>query len=133
MKYNYHKHHNIFAAGLPVVWLILNFLFFSFDTQSHGFWIITLVVIVVELSYVLSPPVYRKIFDGWTFVTRKIGQFNSYLILGIVFYLLFTPISLFFKLFGKDLLNEKIDKTASTYWHPRPKHKKTMEEYKKLF
>ena len=47
--------------------------------------------------------------------------------IGIVFFLIVTPIGLFMKLIGKDLLNKKYDKKKSTYWIIRDKSNSSMK------
>ncbi len=133
MGKRYTKPQHIFALGLPLVWVVLNLLFFKFRPDTAGFRILTAAVLLVDIFYLLLPAVYRRIFAGWTWVTRKIGKFNTLLLLGIVFYLLFTPLSLLFKLLGKDLLQEKTDPSAASYWLKRPDKDKSIEDYKKLF
>jgi hypothetical protein len=41
------------------------------------------------------------------------------IIMGLMFYLTIMPIGLIMRISGKDILNLKIDKTASTYWITR--------------
>ncbi|MGH6610354.1 MAG: SxtJ family membrane protein [Burkholderiaceae bacterium] len=43
----------------------------------------------------------------------------SPLVLGIMFFLVVTPIGLVMRLFGKDLLRLRFEKAASTYWIDR--------------
>lgn len=52
----------------------------------------------------------------WMSLGVLIGWFVTRLILIILFYLIITPIGLLAKLFGKDFLNRKFDKTAGSYW-----------------
>lgn len=53
-------------------------------------------------------------------------------VLAVLFYLVVTPISLVAKWFGKDLLDERIDKTATTYWKKRPA-RPPRSQYERLF
>jgi len=39
--------------------------------------------------------------------------------MGVVFFLVVTPIGLIMKIMGKDLLNKKYDKKKRTYWIKR--------------
>ena len=55
----------------------------------------------------------------WVKFGEVIGGVISKVIMMILFYVMFTPISFVLKLLGKDLLNKKIDKNASTYWVTR--------------
>ena len=44
------------------------------------------------------------------------GKIVSPIIMGIIFFLVVTPIGLLMRLFGKDVLNLKLNKKESTYW-----------------
>jgi hypothetical protein len=50
----------------------------------------------------------------------------------IVFYLIFTPIGILLKLFGKDPLNQSIDKKASSYWIKRKQAAFSKESYERM-
>ena len=55
-----------------------------------------------------------------------LGVFISPIIMGIIFFLVVTPIGLIMRFFGKDLLNLKKNKTQS-YWLAREKIKSSMK------
>ena len=48
-----------------------------------------------------------------------LGAIVSPVVLGVVFFLVVTPIGLIMKIMGKDLLNKKYDKKKKTYWIKR--------------
>ncbi len=64
---------------------------------------------------------------------HAMGWFNTRLILIILFYLLFTPIGLLMRLFGKDFLKRKIEKEAASYWIPRKKEPFDPKRYERQF
>ena len=45
-----------------------------------------------------------------------LGKIVSPIIMGIIFFLVVTPIGLLMRLFGKDVLHLKLKKKKSTYW-----------------
>ena len=45
-----------------------------------------------------------------------LGYLISPIIMAIIFFFVVTPIGLFMKLIGKDLLNKKYNKKDKTYW-----------------
>jgi hypothetical protein len=51
----------------------------------------------------------------------------SFLILSGLYYLLLTPVSLVFRLLGRDALRRQFDPQADSYWipHEMPKDKKS--------
>ena len=48
-----------------------------------------------------------------------LGAIVSPIVMGVVFFLVVTPIGLIMKIMGKDLLNKKYDKKKKTYWIKR--------------
>ena len=57
----------------------------------------------------------------------------TYLLLFVAFYLVFTPIGFFARIFKRDFLHEKIDKGCSSYWIPKAHKVKKPEEYERQF
>ena len=56
-----------------------------------------------------------------------LGAIIAPIIMGVIFFLVVTPIGLFMRLTGKDLLNRKYDKKNKTYWIKRDKSINTMK------
>jgi NADH:ubiquinone oxidoreductase subunit 6 (subunit J) len=73
--------------------------------------------------YFAVPPIRRPIYLGWIYVTFPIGFVLSHVILGIVFYLVFTPLGLVMRLFGYDPLRRKFDRAAGSYWVAHDPHR----------
>jgi multisubunit Na+/H+ antiporter MnhG subunit len=74
-------------------------------------------------------PVYK----GWMWLARVLAWINTRIILTLFFYAVMTPVSLLMKLFGRDALNLKFDRSRETYWHPRAEIKPAKERYQRLF
>ena len=53
--------------------------------------------------------------------------------LTLLYFLVITPIGLVMRLFGKDVLNEKLQHDADTYWIKREKQDVDPEQYQKLY
>ena len=83
-------------------------------------WVLAAVLWAWALLFPASlAPVYR----GWLAFGHVLGWINIRIILGIMFYLMFLPVGLVLRLFGKDPMARKIDKSLDTYrvTHVRPK------------
>ena len=50
-----------------------------------------------------------------------LGNVVSPIVMGLIFFLVVTPIGLFMKIIGKDFLNLKYDNKKKTYWIKRDK------------
>lgn len=66
------------------------------------------------------PILLRPVYKVWMSFAVVIGFIMTRVILTVIFYGLFTPISLVARLFGKDWLEEHWDENAKTYWVKRP-------------
>lgn len=72
----------------------------------------------------------QKIWMGFSVI---MGFFVSRIILFMLFYVAVTPIGLIARLFGKDLLEQRIDRTKETYWCDRETGKETRESYENQY
>ena len=71
------------------------------------------------------PRANLPIYLGLTILSYPIGFVLSYLIMGFLFFVMITPVGLFFRLTGYDPLHRKFDREATTYWtDPRPRRGK---------
>ena len=78
--------------------------------------IISLVFLILGLmnSKLLTP--LNKL---WFKFGMILGAIIAPIAMGVVFFLVVTPIGLIMKIMGKDLLNKKYDKKKRTYWIKR--------------
>lgn len=74
--------------------------------------------ILLRLLSLVKPAWVKPVFIALSVVTWPIGWVISHVALAIVYYGVFTPIGLFFRLIGRDALNRKFDPDAETYWEP---------------
>lgn len=124
-----------FLIGFSIigaVLLIANSGWLRFDL-AHGVqsvawrWFVGLGIGLFVLSRV-SYPLMKPIHIGWMTLAFVLGWFNTRLLLGVFYYLILTPIGVLMRLLGKDLLDQKIDRRAESYWKKRdlskfdPKH-----------
>ena len=57
-----------------------------------------------------------------------LGSIVSPIVMGIIFFVIVTPIGLIMRFLGKDLLRVNKNKIVSTYWINRGKQKTTMKK-----
>lgn len=67
----------------------------------------------------LSPMKVRGVYLGAAYAAFPIGFVVSHLILGLVFYLVLTPVGLCARLCGYDPLERRFDKAKKSYWAKR--------------
>ena len=68
----------------------------------------------------LVPLLLKPVFKVWMSFAVVMGFVMTRVILTVLFFAMFVPVSLAAKLLGKDLLEERWDKNAETYWVKRP-------------
>ena len=73
----------------------------------------------IFVTSLISLKLTRLIYLGLTFLTYPIGFVVSYLVMGIFYFLVITPVGLIFKLIGKDPLHRKFDYETKSYWLKR--------------
>ena len=68
----------------------------------------------------LRPGWIRPIYVGWMVLAFPIGWTVSQVMLALMFYGLFTPIGLLFRLLGRDPLHRTRRPGVESYWTPKP-------------
>ena len=77
-------------------------------------WIISLFLFLWAM---VAPGTMSVLYKVWMRLAFFVGKINTTIILGIVFFGIFTPIALIFKVFGRDVMNRKIKvDPSSSYW-----------------
>lgn len=84
------------------------------------------------LAFII-PAVLKPLQKLWMGLGIVLGFFVSRIILSVLFYGVMTPIGIVMKLLGKDILDERIDKTAVSYWHTRDTAVKPKESYENQY
>ena len=72
--------------------------------------------LVIGLLGLLRPAAVRWLFVGWMVLAFPIGWAISQLMLAVLFYGLLTPVALFFRWRGRDLLQRKAAPSATNFW-----------------
>ncbi|MCB9884410.1 MAG: hypothetical protein H6838_02905 [Planctomycetes bacterium] len=65
-----------------------------------------------------------------TVLAAPIGFVLSHVMMATIYYLVMTPIGLFFRLIGRDAIGRKIDPSLPTYWHDRGRPRPASSYFK---
>jgi len=76
--------------------------------------------IVVGGLGLLRPATVRWIFVACTVVVFPVGWLVSQVVLAVMFYCMLTPLALFFRLRGRDLLRRAPPRERVSYWTAKP-------------
>ena len=121
-----------FVIGLTLIFLGLS-IWLYYKGQDFFYWPM-LLALSLWLMYFSNPALVKKIYKLWMIGTRSIGWINTQILLGLIYYLVLTPLGLGVKLLRRDLLNEKFDRSNDSYWQERPKIlEPDIENYEKQF
>jgi ABC-type uncharacterized transport system permease subunit len=85
-------------------------------TASISIWTVGGLLTVV---YYAVRPLRLPIFLGWIYVAYPIGFVMSHLVLGVIYFLVITPIGLIMRLLGRDPMERQFDRAAKSYWTRR--------------
>ena len=105
----------IWSAILSVLWLFENVNIFLY---------IAILFLVVGL---LKPTLITDFYKIWIKFGEFMGGIMSKVILFVLYFGLFMPISFILKILGKDLLNKKLDRSKESYWAERETQPQSMK------
>jgi hypothetical protein len=103
-------------ASLIATTAISLLLYFLRDLPIYWAAAIFVVGFIIFLSSRLYLRLTKVFYLALTAVTSPIGFVISFLLMAVFFFLLITPLSLIFRLIGRDSLNRKFDPDTSSYW-----------------
>ncbi len=99
----------ISMAALPLLgWL--------WGGSSTVIWAAAAIGATLAVGGLVWPRAVKPVFLLLTLVTAPIGMLVGELTLVLLFYGLFVPLGLIFRLIGRDALQRKLDRGASSYW-----------------
>ena len=91
--------------GLALPWI--------FSKPIPGWpWAVSSVLIIWAL---IAPGTLNIVYKTWMRIGLTLGWINTKIVLGIVFYLVFTPMGILMKIFRKDPMRRKMDAVAVSY------------------
>ena len=87
---------------------------------NTGAWTITIGIaaVVIGGAGLIAPAIVRPIYTGWMVLAYPIGWTISKIVLGLMFFVLFTPFGIAFRLIGRDALRLRRAQN-DTYWMPK--------------
>jgi len=93
-------------------------------------WVLAGVGVVVFLLSRINVQLVRPVFVTLMLVALPIGFVLSFVLMGLVYFGLFTPVGLLFRLTGRDTMHKHPDPKAQSYWHERGAPRPPASYYK---
>lgn len=82
-------------------------------------WLLLTLAAGVGLPGLVRPRMLRPVFVGWMMAVFPVGWLVSRALLTVLYYGMFTPVGLWFRLRGRDCLR-RTRRTSPSYWQPKP-------------
>ena len=111
---------------LKVFAFIWSVIFVIIGTINNITWLYYLSIVFIVFGY-FNPIIFINFYKIWIKIGTFMGSIISKVIMFVLYFGLFTPISVFLKILGKDLLNKKIDKSPNSYWIKRERQPESMK------
>ena len=103
---------------LIALWPLLN-------SEFIRMWALGIASIFLVLGFINSK-ILTPVKKSWIKLGEILGKIIAPIVMGIIYFLIITPIGLLMRLVGKDVLNLKFNKN-DTYWIKRAKNINTMK------
>ena len=120
-----------FGILIGIILFIISGVLFYKEKESFEIFI-WLSVVIVSLGLML-PIILKPFYLIWMTFAIILGWFMTRLILSILFYVIISPIGLFLRLFGKDILGLHYDRSMQSYWNYRDSVEGNNQYYEKQF
>src|SRR5262245_11252497 len=89
------------------------------DSPTAGV-VLGVLALTVGVLGLVRPEAVRPVFAAWLVLAFPVGWAVSHLLLAVLYYGLFTPLALAFRLAGRDLLMRHRRPETESYWLPKP-------------
>ena len=116
------------ALVFPLFWAWVGYLVYRRAGLPRVASAIAAVAVAISLVGLLSPAFMRRVWIGMMVGLSPLGWVMSHLILGVIYYLVVTPIGLALRAAGRDPLHRRFDRDAKSYWIVRAR-KPEVERY----
>jgi hypothetical protein len=78
--------------------------------------VLATLAVVIGLPGILKPSIVRPVYVGSMILAFPIGWTVNKIILACMFYGIFTPMAILFRIIGRDSLSRRRRPAATTYW-----------------
>ena len=120
-----------FGIIVGIVLLIIAGFFFLKEKES--FQLFLTIGTVLFVTGIVIPFTLKPIYWVWMVFSTILGWFMTRVILSLLFYVVFTPIGLIARLFGKQFLDLKQNHSQQSYWNMRTAETSNTQNYEKQF
>ena len=113
-----------------ILFIIAGFLFWK---EKESFQILFTFGLTFCILGIVIPFILKPIYWVWMIFATILGWIMTRVILSLLFYIIVTPIGLISRLFGKQFLELRWDKSKESYWNFRTNEHLQNKNYEKQF
>ncbi len=120
-----------FGFFFTIIFLFVSIYFFFKVSASLSYFFL-LIALVLLLTTLIKSSLLLPLNKAWMGFGFLLGRIVNPIVLGTIFFFLFTPISLLMRFFGRDELLLKLNSKES-YWKERKIEESVIDRFKKQF
>ena len=120
-----------FGILIGFILLIIAGILFYKERESYEL-IILLGIAFIGLGLGM-PIILKPFYSIWMYFAVVLGWFMTRLILGLLFYIIVSPIGLISRLFGKRFLELKNSSLNSSYWNYKNNQRTSHQDFEKQY
>ena len=111
---------SLVAFGAIGAWIFFRHSFMEFEiapdnARITGF-VLWGVAVTSGLLAIVAPFALRPLYVGLSLLTFPIGFVMSFVVLGVIYYGIFAPMGIFFRVIGRDTMSRRFDTDLQSYW-----------------
>ena len=116
-----------FGVVFAIIFLLIGLYPLLINEGDIRYWSISIAVVLL-VAVLFYPAVLSKLSLLWFKFGIMLGSIIAPIIMFVVYFFTVVPIGLLMKIIGKDLLNQKINKTTKSYWINRSQPVGSMKD-----
>jgi len=120
-----------FGLSVGIVFLLVSVLLFWFEKNTYLYF--TTAGTILTILGIVYPLILRPLNKIWMSLAIILGWFMTRVILIILFYIVLSPTGIIAKIFRKNFLKLKINKSNNSYWEVREKRKIKKSDFENQF
>ena len=119
--------------GIIIGLILLVIAGFLFWKEKESFQILLTFGVIFFFLGIAIPFILKPIYWVWMIFATIFGWIMTRVILSLIFYIIFTPIGLILRIFGKQFLEFNWDHSKQSYWNLRTVETFNKENYERQF
>jgi len=119
--------------GITIGIILLAIAGYFFWQENEIFKLFIAIGTILLTFGIVYPKILKPVYWVWMIFAAILGWFMTRVILSLLFYLVFTPLGSILRLFGKQFLELKWDKTKNSYWNYRTLESTGKKNYENQF